>query len=85
MIGLIATAGGNQAAVNPVNAMIHVVHAVRGIALPFFVVIPRSWRVFGRNGNVTDETWEKRLDQIGRLVVLTTAHFSMPNLPAAND
>jgi FMN reductase len=85
VIGLIATAGGNQAAVNAVNAMVHVVHALRGIVAPLLVVIPQSWRVFSRDGKLTDETWGKRLDQIGRLVVETTARFSKPNLNILNE
>lgn len=83
-VGLIATAGGSQAAVNAVNALVHVVHALRGIAVPLFAAIPQPWKVFGRDGHLVDESWGKRLDQIGRLVVETSGRFSLPNRPAAN-
>jgi len=84
-VGLIATGGGSQAAVNAVNALIHVVHALRGIAVPLFAAIPQPWKVFGRDGQLIDESWGKRLDQIGRRVVETSRRLSMPNLTAANE
>ena len=69
VVGLIATAGGELAAVNAVNAMVHVVHALRGTAAPLFVAIPGSHRVFDEAGNVVEKKWATRLDQLGKLVV----------------
>lgn len=85
VVGLIATGGGSQAAVNAVNALIHVVHALRGIAVPLFAAIPQPWKVFDREGRIIDEGWGKRLDQIGRLAVETSGRLSMPNLTPANE
>lgn len=42
VVGLIATAGGDLAAVNAINAMVHVMHALRGTVAPLFVPIPKA-------------------------------------------
>lgn len=41
-VGLIATAGGGMAAVNAINAMVNVVHALRGVATPLSVPVTQS-------------------------------------------
>ncbi|MDQ3911652.1 MAG: NAD(P)H-dependent oxidoreductase [Actinomycetota bacterium] len=69
VVGLIATAGGGTAAVNAVNAMVNVVHALRGTAAPFSVPVQRSWKVFGKDGNIRDEEVSQRLESLGRLIV----------------
>ena len=72
VVGLIATAGGDVAAVNSINAMINVVHALRGVAAPLSVPVTRSWKVFDDEGNV-DEGTAGRLESLGRLVVKMAA------------
>ncbi len=69
VVGLVATAGGGMAAVNAINAMVNVVHALRGVAAPLSVPIQRSWKAFDEEGNVRDEGVAKRLGALGRLVV----------------
>jgi FMN reductase len=69
VVGLVATAGGGMAAVNAINAMINVVHALRGIAAPLSVPVTQSWKVFDDQGNVNDEGVSEPLDSLGRLVV----------------
>ena len=69
VVGLVATAGGGVAAVNAINAMINVVHALRGIAAPLSVPVTQSWKVFDDEGNVNDEGVARRLESLGRLVV----------------
>jgi FMN reductase len=69
VVGLAATAGGGMAAVNAINAMVNVVHALRGVAAPLSVPIQQSWRAFDEEGNVRDEGVAKRLGGLGRLVV----------------
>jgi len=69
IVGLISTAGGDQAATNANGAMINVVHALRGIVAPLMVTIPRAWRITDGDGNITDENQGGRLDQLGALVV----------------
>ncbi|MDQ3285423.1 MAG: NAD(P)H-dependent oxidoreductase, partial [Actinomycetota bacterium] len=69
IVGLVATAGGSMAAVNAVNAMVNVVHALRGVAAPLSVPITQSWSVFDDEGNVTDKGVAGRLESLGRLVV----------------
>lgn len=69
VVGLIATAGGSMAAVNAVNAMTNVVHALRGVAAPLSVPVPQSWRVFDKEGNLRDDGMAGRLESLGRLVV----------------
>ena len=69
VVGFIATAGGDMAAVNAINAMVHVVHALRGVAASLSVPVTQSWRVFDDEGNVNDEGVARRLESLGRLVV----------------
>ncbi len=69
IVGLISTAGGDQAATNANGAMINVVHALRGIVAPLMVAIPRAWRITDEDGNITDENQGGQLDQLGALVV----------------
>lgn len=69
IVGLISTAGGDQAATNANGAMINVVHALRGIVAPLMVAIPQAWRITDGDGNITDENQGGQLDQLGALVV----------------
>ncbi len=69
VVGLIATAGGSMAAVNAVNAMTNVVHALRGVTAPLSVPVSQSWRVFDEEGNLRDDGVAGRLGSLGRLVV----------------
>jgi FMN reductase len=68
VVGLISTAGGDQAATNANQAMVHAVHALRGIVAPLMVGIPKAWQRF-ENGDIADEGYAERLDMLGRLVV----------------
>jgi FMN reductase len=69
VVGLIATAGGGMAAVNAINAMVNVVHALRGVAAPLSVPVTQSWKVFDKEGNIRDEGIANRLETLGKLVV----------------
>ena len=69
VVGLISTAGGDQAATNANGAMVHTVHALRGVVAPLMVTIPKTWQRADGEGNITDEGYAKRLDSLGRLVV----------------
>ncbi len=69
VVGLISTAGGDQAAAHTTDAMVHVVHALRGVVAPSMVTIPRARRHADGEGNITDEGYGGRLDRLGRLVV----------------
>ena len=69
VVGLVATSGGGMAAVNAINAMVNVVHNLRGVAAPLSVPVTQSWRVFDDQGNVNDEGVARRLESLGRLVV----------------
>jgi FMN reductase len=69
IVGLIATAGGGMAAVNAINAMVNVVHALRGVAAPLSVPVTQSWKAFDEEGNIRDEWVAGRLESLGRLVV----------------
>ena len=69
VVGLVATAGGSVAAVNAINAMVNVVHALRGVAAPLSVPVTQSWNVFDDEGNIDDEGVDERLESLGRLVV----------------
>lgn len=69
VVGLLATAGGDIAGVNAINAMVHSVTSLRGTVAPLFVPIPQAHTVFDKRGNMLDQKWAERLDQLGRLVV----------------
>ena len=69
VVGLVATSGGGMAAVNAINAMVNVVHALRGVAAPLSVPVTQSWNVFDDEGNIDDEGVARRLESLGRLVV----------------
>ena len=75
VVGLVATAGGEMAAVNSINAMVNVVHALRGVAAPLSVPATQSWKVFGKQGNIRDEAVAGRLGSLGRLVVEMTSRL----------
>src|SRR5918997_5583623 len=69
VVGLISTAGGEQAATNANGAMVHTVHALRGVVAPLMVAIPKTWQRLDGEGNITDDGYARRLDSLGRLVV----------------
>ena len=69
VVGLISTSGGERAAANTTDAMVHVVHALRGVVAPQIVTIGGAWKRFDVEGNITDEGSGRRLDSLGRLVV----------------
>ncbi|HEX6708932.1 MAG TPA: NAD(P)H-dependent oxidoreductase [Rubrobacter sp.] len=69
VVGLISTAGGEQAAANANGAMVHVVHALRGVVAPLMVGVTKAWRRTDDSGDITDDTYGGRLDDLGGLVV----------------
>ena len=69
VVGVISTAGGDQAATNAARALVDTVHALRGIVAPLMVPIPKSWSVSDGEGNITDENYAGRLAGLGKLVV----------------
>jgi FMN reductase len=69
VVGLISTAGGEQATAHTTDAMVHIVHPLRGVVAPLMVTIPRAWQRSDDEGNITDERYGGRLDRLGRLVV----------------
>ncbi len=58
-----------MAAVNSINALVNVVHALRGVAAPLSVPVTQSWKAFDKEGNIRDEEVAGRLGSLGRLVV----------------
>jgi FMN reductase len=69
VVGLISTSGGERAAASTMDALVHVVHALRGVVAPSMVTIPRARRHSDGEGNITDESYAGRLERLGRLVV----------------
>ncbi len=69
VVGLISTAGGERAAANTTDAMVHFVHALRGIVAPSIVTISKAWQRSDGEGNIIDEDYGKRLDKLGKLAV----------------
>lgn len=68
-VGLISTAAGDRAAANTTDAMVHIVHALRGVVAPQMVTMGQARRRTDDAGNVTDEGYGRRLDRVGGLVV----------------
>jgi FMN reductase len=68
-VGLISTAGGEQAAANANAAMVNVVHSLRGIVAPLMVGVTRAWKHTDDGGDITDDNYGRRLDSLGELVV----------------
>jgi len=69
VVGLISTAGGEQAGPNANGAMVHVAHALRGVVAPLEVSISKAWQRSDNEGNITDEPYGQRLDNLGEMVV----------------
>jgi len=69
VIGLIATAGGDMAGVNTLGSMVHSVHSLRGIVAPLMVSIHNAKTVFDSKGNITSSKYEKKLNDLGKLIV----------------
>jgi FMN reductase len=75
VVGLISTAGGEQAATNANAAMVHTVHALRGIVAPLMVGVTRAWQRTDEEGDITDDRYGRRLDDLGGLVVKLAEKF----------
>jgi FMN reductase len=69
VLGLIATAGGTMAAINPINAMTNAIHALRGVTAPHSVSVMQGWKAFDEEGNIRDDGLAGRLESLGRLVI----------------
>lgn len=78
VIGLISTAGGEQAAANANAAMVHAVHALRGIVAPLLVTIPKAWQR-SEDGEITDNAYAARLEGLGALVVDLSGKLQRPD------
>jgi FMN reductase len=69
VVGLISTAGGEQAGANATGALVHVVHALRGMVAPLVVSISKARQRADGSGEITDELYGRRLDGLGESVV----------------
>jgi FMN reductase len=79
VVGLISTASGDQAAAHTTDAMVHIVHALRGVVAPLMVTIPKVRQRSDDEGNITDERYAGRLDRLGKLVVEMAEGLSLEN------
>jgi FMN reductase len=80
-VGLIATAGGDIAAVNAINAMIHTAHALRATTIPLSVPIGSAWKVF-EGDTLLDPKIMQRLELLGQLTLNTARQSQDLQLPA---
>lgn len=80
VVGLISTSGGDQAAMHSIDAMVHAVHALRGIVAPLVVAIPKIWR-HSDDGEITDKNYASRLEKLGGLVVQMVARLRTEDRP----
>ena len=69
VVGLISTAGGEQAGANATGALVHVVHSLRGVVAPLMVSVSKARQRADGSGEITDELYGRRLDSLGELVV----------------
>ncbi|MCB9453558.1 MAG: NAD(P)H-dependent oxidoreductase [Anaerolineaceae bacterium] len=74
-VGLIATAGGDQAAVNTIGTLVQIVHSLRGTVLPLSVPIHNAKSAIAPDGRITDGKTAVRLEKLGELLVETAARF----------
>jgi FMN reductase len=81
-VGLIATASGESADVHSIDAMVNVVHSLRGYVLPLIVPIHNASKAFD-NGKVINEKIDARLTQLGKMAVETAIRFRAVSEPAA--
>ena len=81
-VGLIATASGESADVHSIDAMVNVVHSLRGYVLPLIVPIHNASKAFD-NGKVINEKIDARLTQLGKMAVETATRFRAVSEPAA--
>jgi len=71
-VGCIAVAEGWQAAVNAIQGLRTIVHALRGWPTPYGATINNSSKeggVFDRSGDCRDETVRKQLETVAEMVV----------------
>jgi len=68
-VGLIACAGGWQAAVQTLAAMRSIVHALRGWPTPLGAALNTSTKLFDEQGDCLDLSSKLQLETIGRQVV----------------
>jgi FMN reductase len=75
VIGLVATAGGDQA-LQAINTMENIVRALRGWTLPLTAPVARADAAFDPAGAALDPLLDERLRVIGREVVRAAAIWS---------
>ncbi|MCX7561455.1 NAD(P)H-dependent oxidoreductase [Sulfitobacter sp. F26204] len=68
-VGVIACAGGWQAAVQTISAMRSIAHALRGWPTPLAASLNTSANLFDTDGNCTDMAARFQLETVGRQVV----------------
>lgn len=78
VVGLISVAGGDQAGAQSNEAMVNTVHALRGVVAPLMVAVPKVWQRSDDEGHITDDTYEERLDNLGRMVVEMSTKLNGP-------
>ncbi len=68
-VGIIATAGGDMAAVNAANNMVQIAHALRASVVPLQIAMPQAWRHVKPASGELDAKWESRLKSMAQMVV----------------
>ena len=81
VVGLMATAGGDIAAINAINALVHVVHSLRGTVASLLVPIPKANRNIDGDLNKIGAPWDDKLESLGHLVVSMTRGSSVSPAP----
>ncbi|MCY3413834.1 MAG: NAD(P)H-dependent oxidoreductase [Candidatus Heimdallarchaeota archaeon] len=69
LVGLIGVAGGSIGATNSLNGLRQVTRHLHAWTIPNHVSIPRASKKFDKEGNCLDESIEKRIREIGEIIV----------------
>lgn len=76
-VGLIATAGGEQASMGTLTTMRAIIHALRGWPTPMGVTILSRAGLFSAEGECLDERTKAQLELVGKQVVMGARSLSL--------
>jgi FMN reductase len=66
MIGLVGVSGGRLGAFDALNTLRTVGRALHAWVIPDQASVPEAWKVFSKDGQITDPQHETRLKDVGR-------------------
>jgi len=76
VVGLVSAAGGTQG-IQAIITMEFIVRALRGLAIPLVVPIPKAREAFDEAGRIVDPKIDAQLRRLGSEVVRLAMHFRL--------